>query len=149
VGHKPDAVAAVRGTNGGRGYAIPFRIVPALGKVSEYSAHSPVKQRCDVLHNDVSRSNHANDSEKFGPESGPCAVDSFSLSGVADVLARESAAEHINVFNVGNGSDVSISFDVGPVFSKDSLTVVINLHLPHNLIPCTLKTKIEAANPGK
>ena len=33
VGHKPDAVAAVRGADGARWYAIPFRVIPERGQV--------------------------------------------------------------------------------------------------------------------
>ena len=56
VGHKPDAVTAVRGADGGRGYAIPFRVIPARGQVSDHVSKSPSKQTCDVLHEDVARS---------------------------------------------------------------------------------------------
>jgi hypothetical protein len=35
VGHDPDALTSVRGTNGGRGVQTPFRIEPVLGKVME------------------------------------------------------------------------------------------------------------------
>src|SRR5574343_985646 len=53
VGHDPDSVAAVRGTNGRSRYAMPFRIKPERGQVSENSAKSPSKQSCDVFHDDV------------------------------------------------------------------------------------------------
>jgi len=53
VGHDPYSVAAVRGTNGGSRYAMPFRIKPERGQVSENSSKSPPKQSCDVLHDDV------------------------------------------------------------------------------------------------
>lgn len=50
VGHNEHAIAEVRGTNGRRGDAIPFRIVPALGQVSENTGHaSSSKEPWDVL----------------------------------------------------------------------------------------------------
>src|SRR5215831_11790159 len=56
VGHNPDSVAAVRGTNGRSRYAVPFRVVPARGQVSEYPSHSSSKESCDVFHDDVAGS---------------------------------------------------------------------------------------------
>lgn len=50
VGNDEHPVPTVWGTNGARRYAIPFRVAPALGQVSENSSHSPSKQRCHVLH---------------------------------------------------------------------------------------------------
>ena len=62
VGNNPDAIPSVRGTNGGSWYAVPFRIKPERGQVSENSAKSPAKQRCDVLHDDVAGLYFANNS---------------------------------------------------------------------------------------
>jgi hypothetical protein len=44
VGNDPDAVAPVRGVNGASGYAVPFRVIPALGQIAENSAHSSSKE---------------------------------------------------------------------------------------------------------
>jgi hypothetical protein len=60
IGNDPDSVPAVRRTNGGSWYAVPFRIKPERGQVSENSLNSPSKQSCDVLHDDVARSYFAN-----------------------------------------------------------------------------------------
>jgi hypothetical protein len=49
VGQKKDSKSKVRGTNGGRWYALPFRIVPEGGQVSEYVSHPPNKEPWDVL----------------------------------------------------------------------------------------------------
>ena len=53
-----DPVPDVRRTNGCRRYAVPLRIVPALGQVSEYSSEPPVRNETaegwDVLHEDES-----------------------------------------------------------------------------------------------
>lgn len=56
VGNNPEPVAPVRGANGGSGYAIPPRIVPERGQVSENVSKSSTKERCDVFHDDEGRS---------------------------------------------------------------------------------------------
>jgi hypothetical protein len=56
VGNNPHAVPSVRRTNGGSWYAMPFRIIPELGQVSDNSVKPPSKECCDVLHDDVARS---------------------------------------------------------------------------------------------
>jgi hypothetical protein len=38
------------GTDEARGYAIPFRVIPEAGQVSEYVSHSPLKETWHVLH---------------------------------------------------------------------------------------------------
>jgi hypothetical protein len=54
VGHNEESVTSVRRTNGGSGYALPFRVIPDLGQVSEYLSHPSNKERCNVLHEHVS-----------------------------------------------------------------------------------------------
>lgn len=44
VGKNPDSVAEVRGANGRRRYAIPLRIVPARGQVSENTSKPSTKE---------------------------------------------------------------------------------------------------------
>jgi hypothetical protein len=44
VGHKPESVSLVRGANGGSWYAVPFRVIPERGQVSENSAKPPSKE---------------------------------------------------------------------------------------------------------
>jgi hypothetical protein len=56
VGNKPEPVAAVRGANGGCGYAVPPRIIPERGQVSENVPKSSTKESCDVFHEDVAGS---------------------------------------------------------------------------------------------
>ena len=67
VGHNPYPVAFMRSANGGSRNAVPFRVIPERGQVSEYVAQPSTKQRCDVLHDDVSGSNFANDSRVLAP----------------------------------------------------------------------------------
>jgi hypothetical protein len=63
----PDSVASVRRTNGGSRYAVPLDVIPERGQVSEYLAMPSTKQSCDVLHDDVSRSNVANNAGELTP----------------------------------------------------------------------------------
>ena len=67
VGNNPQSVASVRGTNGGSRYAMPLRIVPERGHVSENRCKPSTKQRCDVLHDDEARSKLANQSGVLAP----------------------------------------------------------------------------------
>jgi len=67
VGHNPDPISSVRRTNGGSWYAVPFRIKPERGQVSENTLKSPSKQSCDVLHDDVAGSYLANNSGVLRP----------------------------------------------------------------------------------
>jgi len=73
-----------------------LRIKPELGQASENDAHSSMKQRCDVLHEDVAGSNLANDSHHVSPQAGPFAVDPLLESGLADVLAWKPASHDVN-----------------------------------------------------
>jgi hypothetical protein len=49
VGHDEDPVTSVRGADGGSGYAVPLRVIPARGQVAEYVSHSPSKETRHVL----------------------------------------------------------------------------------------------------
>jgi hypothetical protein len=52
VGNNPHSVAPVRGADGASRYAVPDRIIPERGKVSENGSHPETKQAWDVLHDD-------------------------------------------------------------------------------------------------
>ena len=65
----PDAVSLVRRTNGGRRYAMPFRVIPDRGQVSENISQPSTKQRCHVLQHRVPGSNQANGSHEWPYES--------------------------------------------------------------------------------
>jgi hypothetical protein len=133
VGNKPYSVASVRGTNGGSRYAMPLRIKPERGQVSENSLNSPSKQSCDVLHDDDTGSYIANDSGELGPQAGAFAFDASSLAGVANVLTREPAADDIDSDSIGsqsisgNCSDVVIARDCRPVFREHGARVGVDL----------------------
>ena len=56
VGNNPDSVPDMQGTDGCRWYAVPLRVIPARGQVSEYVSHSPSKETRDVFHKHVAGS---------------------------------------------------------------------------------------------
>jgi hypothetical protein len=56
VCNNENPVTEVRGTDGGCGYAVPFRIEPELGQVAEYSSEAQGKVPWDVLQDREPRS---------------------------------------------------------------------------------------------
>jgi hypothetical protein len=67
VGNDPDAISNVVGANGASRYAVPFRIIPERGQVSENDIHPSMKQVIDVFHDDEFRSYLANKSGIVAP----------------------------------------------------------------------------------
>jgi hypothetical protein len=80
----------------GRAPHSPLRIEPERGQVSENSLDPPSKDSCDVLQEDVSGSNLANDPGDMGPEPGARSLDPDPESCVADVGAREARNDEIH-----------------------------------------------------
>jgi hypothetical protein len=56
VGNEPDSITDVIGANVASWYAVPFRIKPERGQVSENSVHPETKQAWCVFHDDELRS---------------------------------------------------------------------------------------------
>jgi len=110
VGHDPYSVSAVRGTNGARRNAMPFRIIPDLGQVPENGSHPPNKERCHVFQDRKFRSYQANGSNQFPVESRTLAGKSGAGPGETDVLTGEPAADDINgLVGPGKGSHVVVA----------------------------------------
>jgi hypothetical protein len=69
VGNNPDSLAAMGSANAGSWYAMPLRIEPDFGQITEYpSEPSPSissKEIWDVFHDCVSGSNFANKTGKL------------------------------------------------------------------------------------
>jgi hypothetical protein len=128
---------------------VPLRVIPERGKVAENGSHSPSKQRCDVLHDDVSGSYFANDPSELVPKTGPLSCESSSFSCNADVLAGEAAADEIDgPISLGcwESPHVVVSWDVGPMLGEDAVGVVIYFDLPLADHPGPLQAEIEAAD---
>lgn len=152
VGNNPDAVASVRGTNGRRRDAIPFRVVPALGQASENSAHPPTKQRCNVFHDDVFRSYSANDSEHVEPQPAAVAFNARASAGVRKILAREPTTN-----NVGSSAprfavkrfDVVMYRHLRPMLPQHGPAVRFDLAEANGRHPGPLKAEAETADAGE
>jgi hypothetical protein len=138
----------VWGANIGSSNALPFRVIPARGQVSENSLHSPSKQSCDVFHDDVAGSKFANDSRVLAPESRAFAVDACSLAGVADVLTGESSTNDVNrreiVFPAF--SDVVKALRSREVPCEDTPSVIFNFDLPDGFNARSFKAKVKASD---
>jgi len=107
VGYCPrcheDPITAVRGADGGSWDAIPSRIVPARGQVSENLSEPSRRESWRVFHEDVARSYLANHSRHLSPEPGAePEIHPESAASHADVLAGEAAGDDVDVASPGS-----------------------------------------------
>jgi hypothetical protein len=98
AGNDPYPRTLVSCANIGSGKHSPSRMKPQLGQVSKHSPKPPKSESWAILHKREAGSYFANDAGHFPPEPGSFTFDSFSIGSAcgADVLARESARNHIN-----------------------------------------------------
>jgi hypothetical protein len=96
VGQEEESVSLVVSSDLVRSQHKPLRIEPERGQISEDDVEASNNESCDVLHEDVLRSNLANDASEVSPESAALALDADPVPGVADVLTREAASDAIN-----------------------------------------------------
>ncbi len=115
----------MRRANEGRWYTVPLRIIPERGQGPENTLQPVIKQRCDVLHDDVLGSKLANKPGVFKPEAGSGPIQSAPASiGEADVLAGKSSAYDIDADTIvtkalfTEGSNVAIALHLGPMFRQ-------------------------------
>ena len=99
VGHNPHPVPLVRGANGRSRYAVPLRVIPARGQVSEnaskHGSSVRAKHTWNVLQQHDAGSHLANDPPEVEPKIalvGP----SGALAGEAVRLARDAAKDEIH-----------------------------------------------------
>jgi hypothetical protein len=152
VGNNPDAVATVRGANGGSRYAMPLRIKPERGQVAENSVKPPKSEGCDVLHDDVARSNLANEASVLAPQARPLSVNAGSGAGDTDVLAGEAAADDIDAIGEPfalEAPDVGKARDVRPVLSQDGSAIGLDLAEGDGPHSGPFEPEAEAADAGK
>lgn len=90
-----DAVTEVRGTDGCRRNAIPFRSPPARGQVSDHSSERPRKVAWNVLSEEVARSHFANDAPDLVPEPS-LVIGAMSTSGHAVGLAGVAGGDEVD-----------------------------------------------------
>jgi hypothetical protein len=78
--------------------------------------HPENKEVWDVLHDDVSGSNLANESGVFSPKTGTLSVDSCLFPGNAEILAGESSADEVNVSPEGSSIQLgNVGMDGGRI----------------------------------
>lgn len=150
VGNKPDAVAAVRGAKGRSRKAVPLRVIPARGQVSENTSKPLVtSESWDVLHDDVSGSKLANDPSELGPKTRALTVDASLVASDAEVLAGEASADEVDGGEVvcSDRSHVFESLGVGEVLGEYGSAVGVELDLPEGAHSGSLEAEVEAADP--
>jgi len=144
VGHNPYPIASVRGANSGSGYAVPLRIQPERGQISENSVKPPNKECCDVLHDDEAGSYLANKTGIFSPKPRAAAVNAGAFSCNADILAGEPSAEHVGNNSVctkslcGELTDVIVDRNSGPMLRQ---------HAPAERIDLAERDRFETPGP--
>lgn len=123
VGSKdPDSLALMLGAAVGRRTHTPFRIEPEAGQLSENSIDPPNKQASNVLHEDEAGSYFANHSRHLEPEAAAFAVESASMPGLRNVLARETAADDVDTSSPG-GSVEGLDVVMDRERLEDSVTL--------------------------
>jgi hypothetical protein len=90
VSDNPDSISLMRGSNVCRSEHSPFSIVPERGQVTEDDAEPANNESWRVFHEHETRSNLANDSRHFSPETRAFAADACALACGADVLTGET-----------------------------------------------------------
>ena len=164
-GNQPKPIAVDRAAGEGRWKAMPFRVIPTLGQVSENSSKpSPgiarwtSKQVCDVFHNDKFWSYLASQSDDFAPESASCAaLNSRLISSNAKVLARESTCDDVDIGNsIGSKSacckcaDIVIYWNLWPVFRQHAAWEIFYFAKCNGFAEAgTLKPKREATDAAE
>jgi hypothetical protein len=153
VRHNPDPVSAVRRTNGGSRYAVPFRIIPDLGQVSENPVKSATAEHGNVFHDDVAWSYLVNNSGVLAPEAAPRSRDACAFSRSGDILAGESSANNLSCspeLVTDECFNIVMDCNVGPVFMQDVLTVWVNFTKgDDSKSSSAFKSERETTNSGK
>ena len=130
---------------------MPFRIIPERSERPEHLIQSARAKGADIFDEDVAR---LEDFDRFGilePESAAFAGESGAFSGKADVLAGKASAQEIDGFNGSpiNCANISIPFDVRPVFGEHALTVGVDFDLPRDIKTGSFKAKIKPSYASK
>jgi hypothetical protein len=152
VGNNPDTVSLVGIANVARRNAVPLRIVPDRGQVSENGSEPETQQSCDVFHDDKIGSYLANKPSKVTPQTTSLAGKSGALPHRRNVLAGKSSANNIN------WSDI-FAPELGYVFKLANVWPVFCQHAPAEWVDLAegdgfeaaraLKAKAETANAAE
>jgi len=150
VGNNVDPVTFVRGADGARRNAIPFKIKPALGHVSENSSHPISKQRCHVLHDCVLRSYQAKGSHKFPVQSRTLSGKAGAFSSTRNILAGESSSNDIgHSFVKAHLGHVGGHRYARPVLMEYGTAERIDFTHRGDLESCALQAEFKSANSAE
>jgi hypothetical protein len=141
------------------GKACPLRVIPCFDQVSKNSADrgsvpslaSPGEKGRHVLHDDVARSNFANDSGELGPKTRAGAIESGAPAGGREVLAGEAAADEIDGGEFA-GPDIFDSLMArggGELVGEDRSAEGVALDLPGDAHSAALESEVKAADTGE
>lgn len=117
VGNQPNSVPPMPGPNVGSWYAMPLRIIPDLGQVSENDAKPSIKQCCDVLQEDEFGSYVASKAYDFPIESASLSFQARTLPRDREVLAGKPATDDVGSNSIcgqsfrRKGADILVDFD--------------------------------------
>jgi hypothetical protein len=133
-----EAIALVRGADGGRRDAVPFRRPPARGQVTDDPVEGPGEVSGDVLHEQVSGSHLASDAPDLVPEpalvggAAALAGEGLGLAGVASRDEIHSATPRSAVEGLQVVPDRSVS-QLAPCHTgdEDGSRVGLPLDKPH------------------
>jgi hypothetical protein len=131
----PHAVASVWRTDVPSSKHTPDSIIPQAGKPFEGALESVSAQIRGILGEDIRRLDFSNNAQHFEPKTRAISVQPGTSTGAADVLARESAADDIDVAAPGitvKGSDVipdgeCVEHAIALSLLQDRLAVLIDL----------------------
>jgi hypothetical protein len=156
VGHKPDALAAVRGTNIGSCDNVPFAYIPDRGKRPDDSVERAAcvmaKKPDGIFRHKEPWAEIRNNSEGFSPHPSLIAR-AFLLACMANWLARHASADEVNVpirwISDRERPHVAPAGDVWPVLGQHAAGIGVDLDLPAALHARPLKAEVKATDPGK
>jgi hypothetical protein len=134
-----------------RTYAVPLRVIPERGQVSEHSTEPSAPDRGDVLHEDVVGSKLPNDPSELGPKTRASVGESFASAGDTEALAGEAAADELDGGEIvgANVTYIDVSNSVRESRLKYGPAIGVELDLPRRLEARALEPEVEASNPGK
>lgn len=150
VGHDENPVPLVRGADGQRRYAIPFRIKPALVNLGENVSESSTNESCHVLQDDNARSYQANESHEIKEQSRSFASNPDTLSCDADVLARESPDDGVDTRRLlVHLAHVLVPLNVRPMPREYGSRIGVDLALPRAAPTGALEAEVESTDTGE
>lgn len=154
VGHKEEPLSLVRGPDVSGLDEATLDPVTEPSEVTDNAVHPSRKERRNVLDDDEARAEFFDDARVLAPEAGAVAVDPGALAGVADVLARETAAEDVDGReraagrNPGHRSYIDMPHRLRPVAREHAPAERVKFDLPdYGTEPGHLQAAFQPADP--